>query len=123
PTLTVFGDAPAIVTQLLPAESVSIGSPSSAILPLNQSRASRHKGPQARRCAPSGVEVLDASSRRSAMTRSAFIVRSRIQRGTAEAAPHDVCPTTSAGAAPLKRCPTTSDSSYVGQLRCLTPRT
>ena len=73
PTMTVFAEAPGSVTQLLPAESVPTCSPSSAILPLNHSRASRHTGPQARRCAPSGVEVRAASSRRSAITRCAFI--------------------------------------------------
>ena len=71
PTMTVFGEAPGSVTQLLPAESVSTRSPSSAIFPLNHSRASRHTGPQARRCAPSGVDVRAASSRRSAITRCA----------------------------------------------------
>src|SRR5437879_103765 len=71
--MTVFGDAPGSVTQLLPAASVAIGSPSGATLALNHSRASRHTGPQARRCAPSGVDVRAASSRRSAITRCGFI--------------------------------------------------
>src|SRR3989441_10873974 len=72
--MTVFGDVPGSVTQLLPAASVSTRSPSSATLPRNHSRASRHTGPHARRCAPSAVPVRDASSRNSAMTRCAFIV-------------------------------------------------
>src|SRR4029077_16259109 len=61
--------------QLLPAESVSMRRPSSAIFPLNHSRASRHTGPHARRCAPSGVDVRAASSRRSAITRCACMGR------------------------------------------------
>src|SRR3989442_9152398 len=72
--MTVFGDVPGSVTQLLPAASVSTRSPSSAALARNHSRASRHTGPHARRCAPSAVPVRDASSRNSAMTRCAFIV-------------------------------------------------
>ena len=74
PTMTVFDDAPGSVTQLLPAESVSMRRPSSATLPLNHSRTSRQIGPQARRCAPSAVDVRAASSRRSAMTRRGFMI-------------------------------------------------
>src|SRR5207302_10849845 len=46
---------------------------SSATFPANHSRAVRQTRPQARRCAPEGVEVRAASSRRSAMTRCAFM--------------------------------------------------
>ena len=49
PTMTVRGVEPGSVTQLLPAESGSMPRPSSATLPLNQSRASRQTGPHARR--------------------------------------------------------------------------
>src|SRR2546426_2930082 len=80
PTMTVRLDAPGSVTQRLPAESLSTRKPSAATLPLNQSRASRHIGPHARRCAPSGVEVRTASSRRSAITRCAFMSPSRSNR-------------------------------------------
>ena len=85
PTMTVLGEAPGSVTQLLPAESVSTRRPSSATLLLNHSRASRHTGPQARRCAPSGVDVRAASSRRSAMTRCAFIASRPLERQAREA--------------------------------------
>lgn len=73
--MTVLCDAPGSVTQLLPAESVSTRRPIAATLPVNQSRASLQTGPQASRCAPSGVDVRAASSRRSAITRWAFTDR------------------------------------------------
>ena len=44
--MTVRGEAPGRVTQLLPAESVAMDSPSPETLPANQSRASRQIGPQ-----------------------------------------------------------------------------
>ena len=73
PTITVRSDWPGSVAQLLPAASISGVMPSVASLALNQVRASRHTGPQAKRCAPSAFEVCVASSRRSAMTSRALI--------------------------------------------------
>src|ERR1051325_2165137 len=72
PTMTVLSDAPGSVAKRFPAASVVTARLSGASFPLSHSRAVRQTGPQATRCAPSGVEVSAASSLRSAMTRCAF---------------------------------------------------
>src|SRR5258707_9169095 len=72
--MTVLSDAPGRVAQRFPAGSVEGWRFSGASLARSHSRASRQTGPQATRCAPSGVEVRAASSRRSAMTRFEFSV-------------------------------------------------
>src|SRR6185436_18555467 len=76
--ITVRSDQPLSVAQLLPAASISGLMSSSASLVLNHFRASRHTGPHARRCAPSGVDVSFASSRRFETTFWALIGRQYI---------------------------------------------
>ena len=76
--ITVRSDAPLSVAQLLPAASISGVMPSSASLPLNHCRASRHTGPHASRCAPSAFDVSFASSRRFETTSCALIARQYI---------------------------------------------
>ena len=78
PMMTVRSDAPLSVAQLLPAASISGVMSSSASLPLNHCRASRHTGPHASRCAPSAFDVSFASSRRFETTSCALIARQYI---------------------------------------------
>src|SRR5207302_104453 len=70
--MTVLSDVPGSVAHRFPAGSVESWRFSDASLARSHSRALRQTGPQATRCAPSGVEVSAASSRRSAMTRLEF---------------------------------------------------
>jgi hypothetical protein len=63
--MTVRLDSPVSVIQLLPAASATGASPSGDTLSRSHSRAVRHMGLHATRCAPWGVEVNAASSRRS----------------------------------------------------------
>src|SRR5688572_23064177 len=79
--ITVRSDSPPSVAQLFPAASIVGSSPIDASLPLNQARASRHTGPHARRCAPSGVDVRAASSRRFVMTSRALMGAYRVSIG------------------------------------------
>jgi len=69
PMITPSGRRPGRVTQLFPAESLRTGRPSSDFtLAVNHDLALRQTGPQATRCAPSGVEVSLAKSFKSLMT-------------------------------------------------------
>src|SRR5882724_7279800 len=70
--MTVLSVAPGSVAKRFPAGSVESWGFSGASFARSHSRAVRQTGPQATRCAPSGVEVSAASSLRSAMTRWAF---------------------------------------------------
>jgi hypothetical protein len=66
--MTVLLDSPGSVTQLFPAASGTGTSPSGESLSCSHPRAFFHTGPHPTRCAPCGVEVSVASSRRSVMT-------------------------------------------------------
>src|SRR6266436_5926906 len=72
--MTVLSDAPGRVAKRFPAGSVESWRLSGTSFARSHSRAVRQTGPQATRCAPSGVEVSAASSRRSEMTRFEFSV-------------------------------------------------
>src|SRR5712691_6671068 len=68
PMMTVLLDSPGSVTQLFPAASGTDARPSGDSFSCSHARAFLHTGPHATRCAPCGVDVSLASSRRSVMT-------------------------------------------------------